>query len=274
MKTNKTFYVIVMLVIAVALSVAVLPSSARDGWPSRCYIPDIEEAMTAAGEAQAEGDVAAFVSHLGEINRVASQANTRCIIGAVRDGVDLQGVDLSKSNLVQENMSGATLVSVELSQGDLHRTDLSEANLEGTRFGGANLQEVVFSNSNLREALLGDANLSLANLTNANLQEANFIGADLRDANLSNSDLQEAYLGLVTLLGADLRDANLKGANFWRADLRYVNLEGAIFDENTWLPDDTNWTSDTDMSRFTDPDHPDFWDPCPYTRMYCEDRDQ
>jgi hypothetical protein len=32
-----------------------------------------------------------------------------------------------------------------------------------------------------------------------------------------------------------------------------------MLDETVTLPDGTNWTSDTDMMRFTDPAHPQFW---------------
>jgi hypothetical protein len=46
----------------------------------------------------------------------------------------------------------------------------------------------------------------------------------------------------------------LSGANLQGAD-----LTGAKFDENTTLPDGTKWTPDTDMTRFTDPEHPEFW---------------
>ena len=39
----------------------------------------------------------------------------------------------------------------------------------------------------------------------------------------------------------------------------YANLTGADFAEDTRLPDGTHWTPDTDITRFTDPDHPRFW---------------
>jgi hypothetical protein len=71
------------------------------------------------------------------------------------------------------------------------------------------------------------------------------------------------------------------------ANLLNANLTDAKFDETTVLPDavweyvtqtDINitgyWTPDTDMSRFTDPEHPDFWDPCVELEQipwYCAD---
>jgi len=40
-----------------------------------------------------------------------------------------------------------------------------------------------------------------------------------------------------------------------------AHLERAKLAEHTTLPDGTRWKPDTDLARFTDPDHPDFWRP-------------
>jgi hypothetical protein len=47
--------------------------------------------------------------------------------------------------------------------------------------------------------------------------------------------------------------------NLGGASLHSSSLQNAEFDEDTKLPDETIWTPDTDMARFTDPNHPDFW---------------
>ena len=80
---------------------------------------------------------------------------------------------------------------------------------------------------------------------------ANLSGADLSGANLSKADLSEANLRRAYLNGTYLAAAYLNGAN----------LRHAKFNEYTTLPDDTKWSSNTDMARFTDPDHPEFWRP-------------
>jgi hypothetical protein len=80
--------------------------------------------------------------------------------------------------------------------------------------------------------------------------------ADLRWANLSWADLREANLQKANLQGANLEHTDLRNA-----DLRWANLEDARFDIGTTLPDHTEWTTGTDMGRFTDPNHPDFWQP-------------
>jgi hypothetical protein len=106
----------------------------------------------------------------------------------------------------------------------------------------------------LQGAFLVGANLQEAYLGRANLHEADLSGANLQGADLSGANLQEVGLSFTNLYGARLRGANLQEAE----------LDVAEFDEKTALPDDSSversfWTPDTDMVRFTDPDHPDFW---------------
>jgi len=79
--------------------------------------------------------------------------------------------------------------------------------------------------------------------------------------NLGYSPLVGANLQGAMLLSANLQGANLAGANLQRTMLASANLQGARLSERTRLPDGTNWTPGTDMARFTDPDHPDFWRP-------------
>lgn len=79
--------------------------------------------------------------------------------------------------------------------------------------------------------------------------------------------------GLLT--GAKLQGANLAGVTLWRANLTNANLQQVKFDEHTVLPDaqwveedtegnliyDKCWIQDIDMTRYTNPEHPDFWQP-------------
>jgi hypothetical protein len=112
--------------------------------------------------------------------------------------------------------------------------------------------------ANLQNARLGRANLRNTNLLGANLQGAFLREARLEGANLRQTKLQDAQLWEANLCGADLWCAELKGAVF---EIEMIYLRQAIFDSTTILPDSSNWTPDTDMSRFTDPNHPDFWEP-------------
>jgi hypothetical protein len=89
--------------------------------------------------------------------------------------------------------------------------------------------------------------------------------ANLEGARLQDADLQGARCWQANLQGADLEGANLKGAYLGQANLQDVKLKDAQFDGKTVLPTDrlygesSFWTPDTDMARFTDPNHPEFW---------------
>jgi hypothetical protein len=135
------------------------------------------------------------------------------------------------------------------------------------------LRDVDLSFADLSGALLFVADMEGATMFSAILQRADLSSANLQDAFLQGVDFQEAVLEAVNfqsavLEEANFRDANLKAANFSGASLLSANLEdadlaNAQFDANTILPDGMNWTADTDMARFTDSAHPDFWRPEP-----------
>lgn len=120
-------------------------------------------------------------------------------------------------------------------------TNDEEALLVYTHLDEANWQNAILNCADLAFARIEDANLRHARLWNANLSYVDFAGTDLE--------------------GADLSDSLLENTRFDDANLRNVNFTGARFSENTVLPDYTKWTPETDMRRFTDPNHPDFWEP-------------
>lgn len=67
-----------------------------------------------------------------------------------------------------------------------------------------------------------------------------------------------------TLSRAQLEKADLRGVDFSKANLTGARLAHprygqAIFDETTILPDESKWTPKTDMTIFTDPQHPNYW---------------
>jgi hypothetical protein len=106
----------------------------------------------------------------------------------------------------------------------------------------------------LRGASLFRASLQGAHLWQADLQGAHLLSANLQEADLFNANLQWADLFQANLEGANLLETNLEGAS-----LQEANLKGARVNGGTILPDGTKWTPDTDITRFTDPEHPEFW---------------
>lgn len=153
--------------------------------------------------------------------------------------------------------------------GLLKGENLRSANLQAAKLENANLQDVRLGNANLQDANLLRANLQYASMDSANLQAAKLVGANLQYASMGSANLQAAHLFLANLqhavlIDANLQDANLsdahlQAANLWNANLQGADLFRAELDEETTLPDGTKWTPDTDMMRFTNPNHPNFW---------------
>jgi hypothetical protein len=136
----------------------------------------------------------------------------------------------------------------------LHGANLQEANLQGANLEGASLHGAIFLRANLPEASLYGANLRGAVLMRTNLHRAFLVAANLHWANLQEANLQEA-----NLQGANLQGAILLGANLQGVRLSSDFFGNANYDRETTLPDGSKWTPDTDLTRFTNPDHPDFW---------------
>lgn len=136
--------------------------------------------------------------------------------------------------------------------------------------------------------LLMRAKLSRASLENAYLYEANLKNTILYKCNLSHADLSKAnmidtFLHRATLDHTSLFNTDFRHAALGNVSLRHAKyIETAHFDEHTILPDalpikdengktiqnevghyvyDKYWTPDVDMTRYTDPNHPDFWQP-------------
>jgi uncharacterized protein YjbI with pentapeptide repeats len=159
-------------------------------------------------------------------------------------GVDLTGARLTETRLRHANLRGAVLTEAELRE-----ADLGAANLSGANLIKANLHAADFTAADLRGALLQNVIAPSAIFFRANASRANLFGARLNNANLREADLKEAIL----------TDADLRGANLASANLERARVTSDSFDIETWLPDGVYWTPGTDITRYTDPSHPDFW---------------
>ncbi len=177
---------------------------------------------------------------------------------------NLQETNLEHTNLEKANLERANLQNADLSRAILQQVDLAFANLRQTRLAFANLNDANLLGANLHEAFLFRADLQSTTLDTANLQ-----GAILFGANFQQADLPEANLQGADLEHANLQQAYLAGVNLQNAYLKETKLEGAIWARQiasgemliATLPDGTKWTPDTDMTRFTDPNHPNFFQP-------------
>jgi uncharacterized protein YjbI with pentapeptide repeats len=161
----------------------------------------------------------------------------------------LRGADLKRANFECADLSSANLEKTSLNRANLQDTDLIKANLQNANLQYANLHKSRLMKSDLQSAQLKHANLHSANLIYANLKNSNLLGADLQDTFLIKTNLKNSDLSFANLCGARLDEVNMQNAN----------IENTNFDESSILPDHTHWTPETDMTRFTNPNHPNFW---------------
>lgn len=185
------------------------------------------------------------------------------------NGANLQDAKLAYANLERSVLRGANLKGANLQHAQLNKVEMRRANLEGADLSYATATISIFEQTNMQKANLSNANFSDSYLRRVRLQDANLMFANLSESNLDAARLNRANLRMANLQntsfhGARLQDADLSGANLQAAHLLDANLKGAQlratkFNEESVLPDDTFWTHETDMSRFTNPEYPDFW---------------
>lgn len=167
---------------------------------------------------------------------------------------NLAGTNLSESNLSGSNLEGSNLMGVNLSKADLTGTNLSRANLTDANLSGAILNGANLSEATLTRTSFNGAQLKNANLENAIAEETHALWADLEGANLHHlqgrsANFNRANLSGAELYKADLSDSQLKFANFKnKASLRETNvknadLRGAQFDTVIQVERAQNWQS-------------------------------
>jgi uncharacterized protein YjbI with pentapeptide repeats len=214
-----------------------------------------------------------------DAKREAQEEHKRELIEKLGSRINAESIRAAEELRSHGWIEDGSLAEAMLANADLQMADFEDADLRGVNLKNANLLGATLKNASLRDAKLFGANLRGATLYRANLENANLMKADLRkcnliEANLENAglkrarlegadlwraNLQKAYLVEANLEDANLARANLSGANLTDANLRNTNLKGAVFDETTTLPDGETWTRQTNLSRFTDPNHPQFW---------------
>ena len=152
-------------------------------------------------------------------------------------GVDLTGVNLSSSFLINSNFSGVNLTNANLSGARLtgsvfNGATMTGVNLQGAELVGSSLQSAKLSSANLSKASLAKSNFSSASMNGSNLTRAtairtNFSSADLTNANLTKAVMVDAILTSANLSSANLFQVNAAGADLSSATLNMTNLNNA-----------------------------------------------
>jgi hypothetical protein len=176
------------------------------------------------------------------------------IVGAVEQQQNIQRL--------KEDFGSEINIQALAAVDELARIDaLEDGTLRGLIVPFANLQNAPLFEADLRDINLYGANLREAQMPEARFDEANLQAADMTRADLDSASLTGANLTAANLQSADLANADVSGANFTNANLQNAILENTRFTSDTLLPDSTSYSDETDLQRFTDPAHPDFWRP-------------
>jgi uncharacterized protein YjbI with pentapeptide repeats len=151
-----------------------------------------------------------------------------------------RGIDISGSNLAQQNLSHLPLsrmigghTSQETTGAQKHSVaiNLEKATLIGTHLEAANLTGARLKRANLSEAYLEDAQLNEAHLEGANLREAHLKGTDFTRASLAGANANRAYAEEIILRDAHLEGTHFSEAHLEGADLRRAFLKKTKFDK-------------------------------------------
>ena len=130
--------------------------------------------------------------------------------------------------------------------------------------------KIDISHSEFRQAILKGVTF-----VNTIMHGVNFEQADLASACLKNCDLQASIFDNADLSHADLSGCKLEHVDFTEANLTNANLTNAIItdttqltgaklpsfeeDERGFVKEGSIWQKHTDMKRFTDPNHPNYY---------------
>jgi len=166
---------------------------------------------------------------------------------------------LRKASLWDANLANALLTDVNLSQSDMNNANLYRANVSYS-----DLSYILMPYGNLRGANFKFSKLSNANLMYIQAEEVELRHTDLTNSSLEGADLRGANLQFANLTRAQMDKARLERVNMEFANLTHAILKDTSFDETTILPDGTKYDPELgleQLARFTDPNHPDFWQP-------------
>ena len=138
----------------------------------------------------------------------------RDVEGYEKMRANLDGADISNTDLRFANLKCASLNDVNFYKSDLRGVDLRKTSLQHTNL----------SYADFREATLNDTYILNSNLAHADFGDASLVGAYISHSNLTRADLECANFGW-----ADFRSCNLRHANFKCCNLLYANFVGAKY---------------------------------------------
>lgn len=175
------------------------------------------------------------------LSRTNEQTGEREVVHIVQGdtlvGADLSGLDLSRVEFKNLDMTDANLSNTTLSSAFFSGVDLTCANLSGAKMDFAVFRKVDASGANFDRTIctpvvFTETSICRASFINASLQENTFarvnaIGADFTGANLSNT-----MMSVVDLRGAIVNDADFTNTKL----ATVMNIPKQLVDSTNIVP--------------------------------------
>ena len=126
---------------------------------------------------------------------------------------------------LRANLDGADISNTDLRFTNLKYASLNDVNFYKSDLRGANLCQTLLKHTNLsyadsREVTLNDADIFNSNLSYADFGNVSLVGAYLPHSNLTRADFRGANLGWADLRSCVFYDTDLRDCNFMYANLR------------------------------------------------------
>ena len=139
---------------------------------------------------------------------------------------DVEGWKEMRANLDGADISNTDLRFANFKYASLNDVNFYKSDLRGANFCKTSLQHTNLSYADFREATLNDADIFNSNLSYADFGNASLVGAHLAHSNLAKADFG----------GANLCWADLRSCAFYHADLRFCNFINANLRGSKYVP--------------------------------------
>tara|TARA_R110002012_G_scaffold134854_5_gene288428 strand:- start:27 stop:1166 length:1140 start_codon:yes stop_codon:yes gene_type:complete len=154
------------------------------------------------------------------------------LISLLETGINLRSTARSRANgilLERIDFTYSELRNVTLKKADLIEIDLSHADMRNSSFNGTDFEKAIFYNASISQA-----DLSYTSLKNADLRNATLENSILDYANLQKADLSSSNLKNVSLLKTVLKEATLTNAIVHKTFERDARMQ-LNKDQSEWL---------------------------------------
>lgn len=150
--------------------------------------------------------------------KVASDKYT--VISAIKEGVALDGANLSGFRLDNINFGGISLADADLRGCNIRDCSFVGADLSGAKLDGAKVNRSEFSNMHLL----------MTSFKSADLEKASFHNVHIGGADFSKANLWGVVFRKASIKGANMAGANIFATKFGDTDLSTVDFSGTVVD--------------------------------------------